>query len=183
MNPKELLALLAPRVQRFHLAPGGIPSLTPEDVAHALGMIHNDLARVYARVKYAGQYEYSEGLALGLRRHILVKKVDENWRIPRKEFVLDMSFMMLAEAVDPNTCRWCWGRAEVKPEDGPVIVCSACDGQGRRKIRDLDRARIMGISKQSWSTNWAERYQEIQDETVHKWEDLFSGAMKKRMAR
>lgn len=180
MKPQELLSFLTARVQRFHLSPGGIPSLTSDDVAHALGMIHNDLARAYARVKYAGQYNYSEGLALGLRRHILLKKVEDNWRIPRKEFILDMSYMMLAEAVDPNTCRWCWGRAEVKPENGPVIVCSACDGAGHRKIRDIDRARVMEVSKQSWS-NWSDRYKEIQEETVDKWEDLFAGALRKRL--
>jgi hypothetical protein len=182
MNPQEILSLLTARVQRFHLAPGGVPALTAEDVAHALGMIHNDLARVYARVKYSGQYEYAEGLALGLRRHILVKKTDDSWRIPRPDFVLDMSFMMLAEAIDPHTCRWCWGRAEVKPETGPVIVCSACDGSGRRKIKERDRARVMGIAESSWSDPWGKRYKDIQSDTVDKWEAIFVGAIKKRLA-
>lgn len=181
MKAKELLSLLTPRVQRFHLAPGGIPNLTAEDIAHALGMIQNDLARVYARVKYADQMEYAEGLVLAIRRHILLRKLDEEWRIPRKEFILDMSYMMLAEAVDPNICLWCCGRAEIKPETGPVIVCGACQGQGRKKIRDRDRAHVMGISKQSWSSNWNDRYIEIQEETVDTWEDLFAGALKKRM--
>lgn len=182
MNPRELLALLTVRIQRFQLAPGGIPNITAQDVAQALGMIHNDEARIYARVKYAGQLEYAEGLALAIRRHIMTRKLDSGWRIPHPNFLLDMSFMMLAEAVDPHTCTWCDGRAEVRPETGPVIQCGACNGSGRREIRDGDRARLMGISKSSWSDPWGERYRETQIETVDKWEDICGSALKKRLA-
>ena len=182
MNPRELLALLTARVQRFHLAPGGIPNITAQDIAQALGMIAIDEARIYARVKYCAQLEYADGLAWKIRLHIMTRKLQASWRIPHPDFLLDMSYLMLAESVDPHTCTWCHGRAEVKPETGPVITCGACEGTGRRRIRDTDRARLMGLSKSSWSDPWGERYREAQIETVDKWEDIVGGALKKRLS-
>lgn len=180
-DPRELLALLTAKVQRFQVAPGGIPAITPEDVSHALGMIHSDEARLYARLKYAGQSEYAEGVALAIRRHVLLRKADKNWRIPRKDWILDMAYMMLAESIDPNVCPWCVGRAEVRPEHGPTITCSACKGTGKKTMRDSDRARLMGVAKSRWSEVWGERYKECQIETLDKWEDIFSGALRKRL--
>lgn len=170
-------------MQRFHLAPGGIPDLTAEDIAHALGMIASEEARLYARIKYCAQLEFAEDLARAMRRYILFRKVDDKWRIPRPDFLLDMTYLMLAEAVDPHTCSWCQGRAEVKPEQGPVIVCEACKGTGKRAMRDGDRARLMDISKSSWSETWGERYRDVQIETVDKYEDICGSALSKRLSR
>jgi len=182
VNPRELLALLTCRVQRFHLAPGGIPNITAEDVAAALGMMKNDEARIYARIKYCGQTEYADELARAMRRYILFRKADDGWRIPRPGFILAMSYLILSEAVDPHTCSWCEGRAEVRPEHGPVIVCEACQGSGRRRMKNGDRARLMGVSKSSWSDPWGDRYREIQIETVDKWEDMCGSALGKRLS-
>lgn len=182
MDTKELLGLLTARVQRFHLAPGGIPKLTAEDVAHALGMIHNDQARFYARVKYAGQYEYADGLALYIRSRMLPHVASGEWRIHRKEFLLSMSYLMLAEAIDPMCCSWCNGRAELKPEKGPVIVCDACNGSGRRRVRELDRARLLDVTRQVWNNTWVDRYKDFKEQTVDKWEDIVSGALQKRLS-
>lgn len=182
MDTKELLGLLTARVQRFHLAPGGIPKLTAQDVAHALGMIHNDQARLFGRAKYAGEYQYVEGLALYIRRQMLDRALEENWRIHRKEFCLSMSYLMLSEAIDPMCCSWCNGRAELKPETGPVIVCDACNGSGRRRVRELDRARLLGVTRQIWNNTWVDRYKDFKEQTVDKWEDLVSGALQKRLS-
>jgi len=180
-DPRELLSLLTARVQRFQVAPGGIPAITSDDIAHALGMIQHDTARLYARVKYAGEYKYAEGVALAIRRYILMNKLENHWRIPRPNFLFDMSCLMLAEAVDAHTCPWCDGRAEVRPESGPVIVCDACKGTGRRAIKDTDRARLLDVSRSSWSDTWGPRYKETQTETVDKWDDLIAGALRKRI--
>lgn len=182
MDTRELLAILTARVQRFHLAPGGIPGLTAQDVAAALGMIHHPDARLYARVKYCGQMGFSESLALSIRRHMMTRKLDASWRIPEPGFLLKMAYLMLLEAVDPLTCKWCLGRAEVHPEIGPVIMCSACAGSGKQAMRDMDRAHLMGLSKSSWSDPWSGRYRDTQIQTIDVWEDLATSALKKRIA-
>lgn len=192
MNPKELLSLLTARVQRFHLAPGGTPALIAEDIAHALGMIKNDEARIYARVKYCEQFEYAEGVALAIRRFIMQKKLEASWRIPRPDFLLDLSLMILAEAIDPHICPWCAGRGNLILDreqaamirggrEGQNIVCELCRGSRQVRMRDIDRANLMRISKQSWSQSWKGRYQETQAETVDAWESGFAGAISARI--
>lgn len=186
-DPRELLALLTTRVQRFAVAPGGIPAITADDIAHALGMIQHDTARLYARVKYAGEVRYAEGVAGAIRSQLIRSRMidcdlGKIWRVPRPDFLIDMGYLLLAEAVDPHTCSWCDGRAEVRPETGPVIVCGACKGTGRRPMKDFDRARLMGLAKSSWSETWSQRYRDAQVETVDRWDDMIAGAIKKRMS-
>ena len=181
MNPRELLALLTARVQRFHLAPGGIPNLTAEDMAHALGLVKNENARLYARVKFTGETESADSLACAIRRYIMICKLDNGWRIPRLGFLLDLSRLMVIEAIDPMTCTWCDGTEKDMTETGSVIVCDACHGTGKRRITDADRARLVGISKSSWSDPWGDRYRDTQIETVEKWEDIAVNALKKRL--
>ena len=182
-DPRELLALLTAKIQRFQVAPGGIPAITPEDMAHTLGIIYNDNARLYARLKYCGESTYGEGLALCIRRHIMNKKLDGSWRVPRKEFLLELSYLILAEAVDPNVCSWCKGRGEVAPETGPVITCGGCQGGGRKAgpMLESDRARLLGLTRQAWNNTWSDRYKEVQAETVDKWEEVVRAAIKKRL--
>ena len=182
MDPRELIALVTARVQRFHQAPGGIPNLTAEDIAHALGLIQHSEARLFARVKYAHQFEYAEGVALSIRRKTMLEKLDNNWRISRKEFLLDMAYMILAEAIDPHLCPDCAGRGQ-GIVDNLVVICSSCGGTGEKKeIRDVDRARLLGVSKSNWHNNWADRYEDARRDTVLLWDDLFAGALKKRLA-
>lgn len=194
MNPRELLSLLTARVQRFHLAPGGIPNLTAEDVAAALGMIHHPEARLYARIKYCGQVAYAEELALAMRRYALDRIAKPEWEVPReapvgqdKEWWLDMCRMAVAESVDPHTCRTCLGRAETMI-DSKRIVCSDCRGTGRKELTQTDRARTMSITRKGWTqdqkrrgSSWAEIYRELQIATVDKYEDLIGGALRNRL--
>ena len=187
-DPLELLSMLTARVQRFHMAPGGIPAITSDDVAHALGMIHNDEARLYARLKYCHQHTYAEGLALYIRRYVLMRKLSDRWRIPRKDFILDMACLMLAEAVDPHICSWCKGRGE-RPEikegqaTGKLEPCDQCRQTGRRsaELIQADRARLMGLSPQAWHNTWEDRYHDARTDTVLKWEVIIGGALRKRM--
>lgn len=187
-DPRELLALLTAKVQRFQVAPGGIPFLTPQDMAQALGMIKHPSARLYARVKYCQQYDFAEELAINMRYVVLRDLLDGTWKIPREaklgrdvEFILDLCRLAIYEACDPNLCPWCLGRAEVRPETGPVIVCSACRGTGQRTLRGVDRARLLGLPTQRWS-DWSERYRDIQAATVDKYEGLICGALRNRIA-
>jgi hypothetical protein len=181
-DSRELFALLSAKVQRFHLAPGGIPALTAEDVAHALGMIQHDDARAFARMKYCAQWHFTEGLARAIRMHMMTRKLDDSWRIPRVGFLLDLAYLMLTEAIDPFTCTWCCGRAAIRDDKGLVIECQACDGSGKRPMRDMDRARMMNIPKSSWSDTWGARYRATQIDTVDVWEDVIGGALRRRIA-
>lgn len=180
-DPRELLSLLTAKVQRFQAAPGGIPLVTQEDLAHILGMIHSAEARLLARVKYALQLDYAESLACAVRRHALMMKDANSWRSPRPDFLLDLGFMLVAESVDDHRCPWCKGVGELKLENGKVIKCEACGGTTVIKLRESDRAKLLNIPKSSWSERWSKRYRDIQIETLDKWDELIRGAIGKRL--
>ena len=94
MNP-ELLTYLNAKVQHFAMSPGGIPHLTSEDISHILGKIGNVNACQYARLKYTGRTGLSDNVSRSLRREIMVIKGSENWRVPRKDFLLDLCTLAL----------------------------------------------------------------------------------------
>lgn len=181
-DARELLALLTCRVQRFHLAPGGIPNLTAEDIAHALGTIKNENARLYVRVKFAGQTRFADALACAIRRHIMLRKMDNGWRLPRPGFLFDLATLMLIEAIDPLICTTCEGTAQRATTTGSVLVCEACNGAGQRRFTESDRIKMLGINKSSWYDPWSGRYRDAQIEIIDKWEDIALNAMAKRLS-
>lgn len=201
-DPRELLALLTAKVQRFQLAPGGIPFLTQPDVAAALAYIgkYNPNAALYARFKYLKEYFRADDLVYRMRLKVMNDLVAGDWKIPRQDFLLDMCYLALAEAIDPHSCPWCLGREavlidsemaeealrdlrgkQVRLREGQVITCSLCHGSGKRTIKDVDRAKLMAVRPDSWGHHWGDKYKDIQVHTVDRWEDVI-GAMRPRLA-
>lgn len=201
-DPRELLGLLTAKIQRFQLAPGGIPFLTQSDVAAALSYIgkYNSNAALYARFKYLKEYDRAEDLVYRMRLKVMQDLIAGDWKIPREGFLLDLCYLALAEAVDPHSCTWCLGREsvlvdkamaeealretrgdQVRIREGQVIVCSQCRGTGKRTIKDADRTRIMAVRPDVWSRQWRDKYKDIQVHTVDKWEDIV-GALRPRLA-
>ncbi len=160
-DPRELLGMLAARVQHFSAAPGGSPKLTPEDVAAALGMIQDPVARLYFRVKWVNQHAFAEELSLTFSRRVYTTISIGAWRVPRPAWIFDMCCLALAESIDPHVCMWCKGRGSAEI-DSRVVMCDNCKGTGHKAPTDSDRARLMGALKSSWSDTWGKRYQEIQ---------------------
>ncbi len=160
-DPRELLGMLAARVQHFSAAPGGTPKLTPEDIAAALGMIQDPVARLYFRVKWVNQYGFAEELARTFSRRVYTTLQIGTWRVPRPEWIFDMCCLALSESIDPHVCMWCKGRGSAQVESR-VVICDNCKGYGNKLPTDTDRAKMMGALKSSWSDTWGKRYQEIQ---------------------
>lgn len=177
---RELLALLTHKVQHFAVAASDFHKITPQDIAHALGKMHSEAARYFARVKYCGQIEFAERCA-ELGQIAMLQEIEdiEKWR-SRPYWVFDMCAMAIAEATHPQICPWCRGTAEIISQN-LRIVCEACRGSGHKVWRASDRANLMGISRQNWSA-WTERYKDIQVRTVDRYEDLLASALSKKMA-
>jgi len=179
-DPRELLSLLSCKVQRFDVSPGGIATITPEDVAYILGTIKNTKATLFARIKYSGEVQYAPELSDLMRTQVL-QEVDgiAKWR-NGPDWILNLCRLALAEAIHPHTCSWCRGVAAVTTDDGQVITCGGCNGTGKRTMRDSDRAKLMDISKQAWSNHWVDRYGLLRNITVDRYEDILYGAINKR---
>lgn len=180
-DPRELLGMLAARVQHFAMAPGGIPALTQLDIAHALGMISNPAVTLYARVKYGQENGDFEDLVQVLFRHVAVNLDIGKWRIPRKEFIQDMCALALAEDIDPCICTWCggWGHAVA---ENKVVQCGQCKGTGQARVMDKDRAKIMRCTTSAWAHSWAERYKEVRS-IPSRWDGIIEGALPRRLRR
>jgi len=186
MNPSEIITYLNAKVQHFAMAPGGIPTITSEDVSHILALVERRAQKFhiepfilsqYVRLIHLGQSSYSESVARALRREIRNIKQIEKWRVPRKEFLLDMCFLALSEAHDARICPDCLGRAG-GTINGRYIVCEPCKGTGKRKITDKDRAEALGIHPDSFYNTWRKRYRLIQTQ-IDKWEDIFQTSFRR----
>lgn len=177
MNP-ELLTFLNAKVQQFSVSPGGIPNLTSEDISHLIGKIQAEakdkemakLACDYVVLKIAGTGDQRK-LAEGLRRQIWKFKEKELWRVPKKDFMLDLCILALSESLDAKICPDCKGR-EGGIIKGRYVICGPCGGTGKRKIYDKDRANLLKVSRPSWSDTWGPRYRQI-CMIIDRWEDIF----------
>ena len=178
-DPRELFSFLCARVQHFAMAPGGIPGITQEDVAHAMGKIKNEGAVRFAGIKYAGQYQDSEEFVLSLRRKILSRSEIANWRVPRANFILDLCWMALVEVVGPHTCPYCQGTQNVVI-GGKMEHCHTCKGDGHILINAQKRAGFMLCTESAWSHSWSGRYDDIRRIVVN-YDEMSRGALGKRL--
>ena len=108
MNP-ELLTLLTASAQEINDMPSGVVNLTGADVAAILSKLSPEASQ-YVRLKYCGETNQREELALAMRRKVAMWKGLENWQIPRPGFLLDLCSMALLEASQPLICPSCKGR-------------------------------------------------------------------------
>ena len=153
----EMMSMLTAKVQQFSVAPGGIPTLTSDEMAYCLGHISPE-ASSYSRLKYCNEPR-GEEVALGMRRQVATWKSLEHWRIPRKEWILDMCKLGLVEMLDNRICPTCQGRKEALINHR-VIKCEGCNGTGKVNIQNLDRIDLMKTSKDVWE-DWITRYKRI----------------------
>lgn len=174
---QELLSLLTARVQRFALAPGGIPKLTAEDVAHALGRVRNRNAALLIGVKYGGRTGDIRKLDHALWLTIL--KEYPSWTKEKgytkgQEFIRSMCQMALAEYMDDHLCPDCGGRSAKAKENlshafHDMTFCPTCNDSGKVYPDERTRARIMQIETRLWEKYWSDKYRKIQAE-IYAWE-------------
>lgn len=167
MGP-EAAKLLAPH--SINLDPkGGIPDLTPQDVAHALGTLKHRYASLVLRVKYAGQDEFKQDLFIGLYTNMMETGA-KDWIRPRHHWVFDLCRTGLGEFLAPTLCPTCNGLGSFKC--GPLTVtCEPCLGTGRYK--QPDPAEIMGVK--DWR-RWDGQYRQVLGK-LGLWEDIAIGAL------
>ena len=167
-DPRELLTLLTDKVQQFFTL-GGDPFYTSDEVAYILSHVKNPNARLFARVKYAGQLIFSEELARSTRMEVLKTDNIRKWQAPRPDWILDMARLAIYEDVDPFRCPVCKG-IETRLIEGKIINCEACKGTGGAYFTDADRARILKLDRSNWSRIWRFRYDFMRGETIWAWD-------------
>jgi hypothetical protein len=145
MGQHEKLSMMTARSRRMDPL-GGVPSLTPVDIAEACSGMP-DAAYWLARVVYLGDVgagnEYLHRLR-GILRELrppknpeTLKDVDPVWNI---------MLLCLNEMHGDNRCRGCGGTGRNHYQQ----KCKVCDGSGRKKYTDLSRARAACIPYACW---------------------------------
>lgn len=171
MKSQELLALLTARVQRFQLAPGGIPDITQEDIAHAMGRIESKSGSVLIRVKYCGRAEDLHSLDLIIWTTILEmypQWTGEPGYVKGGEFVRKLCQMALAEHMDDHRCPVCKGTSSKIKEDlknvfhQDQVYCETCGDSGKVYPTEEFRASMIGLNMRFWDRVWGEKYRKIQ---------------------
>lgn len=159
LNPKTMS--LRPRIS------GGLSELSSEDMSYLKAHV-SEIASKYIDLLTSsspGNHDerWAYDIALDLRREVAALEALEYWKPPRKEWILDMTAMALAEVVSyeigENVCSWCDGRGEAKVNN-LIVKCDGCQGSGKKLVKQSDRAKMMGTSEDRWD-EWFNRYRRI----------------------
>lgn len=190
----ELIAWLTADVQGWDRAVMDFEALRRDDVILALAMVKSVPAQLVARIKYADQTEHTGSLEnellSAIERGALGKVVDnllvgknQQWKLPRAEFIRDMCRLAIAEMISPRLCPNCCGRGVIggTRRNHKLRDCDRCQKSGRVSYKHSDRASVMGVSRQAWDQSWKERYQAIQC-LIDRYDSIATGGVAKRLA-
>ncbi|WP_163832197.1 hypothetical protein [Spartinivicinus ruber] len=168
------MTLLTPKSVKYEGVPGGMPTLTPEDVAAALGM--GDLPReayLLGLVKYNNDKTVIHELDKLTQQFIITKGINEKWREPwptdKKKslfFFLQFARQMINEVIFENTCQTCNGTG-VYQHKSFTRKCRCSNG--KRALTKAELAEKCCITYKSWCQTWHARYLECLDE-LHSWD-------------
>lgn len=165
MNP-ELLRVLTTRIGSYSQrgGTGHRPELTQAEWGAVLCGL-SESACVLARYLYVGE----EGLYLGSRdmpglypRSLpLVQELvrERGWTTKQSTFER-LANVALREISDVQRCDKCNGRGEVL-DGANIVVCGRCDGTGRQRVNNRERALLMGVSVETWKHTHAKKYSAI----------------------
>jgi hypothetical protein len=164
-NAGELLAMLTLHGIRIGHVPGGIPQLTPLDVAGALGMMHDRRGAAMLLAKYTMDSEAMRSCMAHWRMMVARQGYLMGWgHDDRQKLVADYTY---AEWLDAQRCRSCKGVGEQMTQHGKVLKCDACDGTGLRKIGLRAPARALGMSAEGYRKSaWPMRVEWARKELV-----------------
>lgn len=142
MTNPESLTMLAPKGIRIGHVPGGIPEVTPEDIAGA--MRHLDaLESELLRVKYIGDKPHK------LFASVLIWCMDQGWDLPKGE-TDKVAQQAIIDVVGHNRCPKCNGTKQVVIAE-KIIICPHCNGSGTHYQKSDNQMYV------DWAVKWLQR--------------------------
>lgn len=192
MNPIKAAALLNAKVQNFGLGIGG-ERITDADIAHAMGKLWHEGARLYGRVKWARQDEYFDPLLAHIVTATRLISDQEGWTGVRRGEVERLARLALVESIAPRLCVLCSGRgslmtikrkpgrpkAQLSAQEVLKVDCPMCNGEGSRPHTEHSLARTAKIGRWRWDNVWSARYHDKIQPITEKYENLFWAGMKR----
>ncbi len=149
----EILKLLVPSTVPLEIRSRSKDSLTPSDVAAALGLACSREASMFCRVVYLG--EDSEQL-VGILTRKLQKEFTRMAPKPLTFILSDMIRLGLNECSRHNRCPRCLGVAQIGN-----YKCESCDGSGFKRPSDKSRSDFLNMDKRNYRRRWSKVYREV----------------------
>lgn len=174
----EIYTLLNPKVANYN-GTGGVPSLTPEDVAACLGRIEIAGPALLVRAMSGDATCYKPLLQI-FRQSVAHMAMLKHWKTGPKyvDYFEGLVECVLHFYILPDTCRRCHGAGDVKLRTQQVTPCPVCNGAGHKDVRETDKARAANIPMSTWSDTWADRYTMARD-ILTAWEAIADHATKR----
>lgn len=153
MNPK-LFAFLNAKTVNFDSCGGGDLSVSDFNAACSGA---DPIGLELLKRKWGGS-STREGFGILIEE---ILELSRYWRIKdNRKGKLDGLFKLaLYETTSLPPCPYCRGRGE-RVVKGKLDSCSPCRGTGHYRIKDTEKARMIGVKKQSWKV-WESRYSEV----------------------
>lgn len=148
--------MLNPKTSRLDGCGGGIPTLTVTDISQACSGADKIGVELLMRM-WAGtesKIDFSEVMKE-------IEEVGRFWKIQgnRREKLESLLELVLFEKTKVPTCSYCWGRGE-RMTQGKLTECNPCRGTGKYRIKDTEKAAMLGIKSASWGV-WEPRMTEV----------------------
>jgi len=154
-DPTERLTLLSPRAVNLESSAGGWDRLTWEDIAGALAKCSRP-ASLYGSIKIASHDGLMDDLFISAMTD-MTNPAKVKWPRPpvfRKGIVRAMVNLVLRETLNPMICGTCNGIGKAVI-DNLLIVCQKCGGSGHIALRNMDRAKTLGVEQLEWDRHWS----------------------------
>lgn len=187
-----IFALMTARSPQFRPGNGGLPLLTGEDVAFALGCLRHPGQQAFLRMKYTQDFAVFGRAHAALLAIMQREARKRHWRNPDPQtlHLLCMAALWYMGCVSDvllrqsplarmlSYCRDCHGRGSLlrKVPGGSKlhkkpITCPLCDGTGRPGIVGRQMAEFLGIGPHAWADTWEPRF-DLAVQILDRWERL-----------
>jgi len=160
---KEIFTRMNARTANYN-GTGGIPSISPEDVAACLAKIKERGPSLLIRAQLMDDVAYRELRAL-FRQHVAHLAMIKHWKTGPKfaEYFDGLCDSVLHYYLVPDTCGRCHGHGHITRSDSAIIPCPVCAETGHREVSERDKAKTAGIPISLWKDVWEERYTAARD--------------------
>ena len=154
----EIYTLLNPKVANYN-GTGGIPNITPEDVAACLGQIPIQGPSLLIRCM-VGDASSLAPLRQIFGQHLAQMANLKKWKTgPTFWHHLDgLRDSVLHCYLLGERCRRCHGRGHITQQETQRIICPACEGVGVKEPKETHKARTAQIHIDTWRDTWGDRY-------------------------
>ena len=145
----ELLTILNANGIKVDHVPGGIPTITEQDVLFAMSGAPVGMWRL-ALVKICGRGQETRNLYYALSVAAAGKKSVNKWVMKNKGYLERLCLLAIFEINETRNCWVCRGTGARNIKKTKLVKCEFCKGTGQKGIGTRERINRVGLSEKQW---------------------------------